>query len=83
MLSFEEYQREKNEEFYKGKCTEFEKEFKTFAADVRVARALATDFYEKMKKEKIINVYEFGIGSLGTRFMKWRWMNCAILLKRK
>ncbi len=71
MVSFEEYQRRKNEEFYRGKGTEFEKEFKTFAADARFARALAADFYEKMKNEKIINIYEFGvgIGSLGTRFM--------------
>jgi SAM-dependent MidA family methyltransferase len=70
-VPFDEYQRERNEEFYKKKGAEFRKEFKTFAADVRFARALATDFFKRMKEEKTINVYEFGIGggSLGTRFL--------------
>jgi len=65
-VAFDEYQRRKNEEFYKNR----EIEFKTFAADSRFARALAVDFHKRMKKEKV-KVYEFGIGDggLGVRFM--------------
>lgn len=70
-VPFDEYQRKRNEKFYREKGVEFKKEFKTFAADSRFARALAIDFYNRMKGKRIINVYEFGVGtgSMGTRFM--------------
>jgi len=73
-VPFDEYQQKKNEEFYKGKGTAFAKEFRTFASDPRFVKALATDFYRRMKGssgEKAVRIYEFGVGdgSLGTRFM--------------
>lgn len=73
-IPFDEYQGRKNREFYRGKGTAYAEEFRTFASDLRFVKALATDFYRKMKDrsgEKAIRVYEFGVGdgSLGTRFM--------------
>ena len=72
-MLFDEYQRKRNSEFYKGKGTEFEKEFKTFAYDTRFAQALAKDFHRRFTdtEKEAINVYEFGIGdgSLGVRFL--------------
>lgn len=68
MITFEQYQREKNASYYKTKGVDFLKDFKTFAADKYFAEAIARDFYKNTVKRGTINVYELGIGT-GTLFI--------------
>ncbi|MEM3422621.1 MAG: SAM-dependent methyltransferase [Candidatus Bilamarchaeaceae archaeon] len=68
MVTFEEYQKEKNATYYKNKGVDFLKDFKTFAADKYFAEAIARDFYNSTVKRGTINVYELGVGT-GTLFI--------------
>lgn len=70
MVSFEEFQRKRNAEYYSKTGVDFIKDFKTFASDRFFIEALAKDFYSKVKKKETINIYEFGIGT-GTLFVSF------------
>jgi SAM-dependent MidA family methyltransferase len=68
MVSFEEFQRKRNREYYTTRGLDFLKDFKTFAADKYFAQAIAKDLYSKITKRGTINIYEMGIGT-GTLFI--------------
>lgn len=72
-VPFDVCQQAANEKFYKSKGVAFNREFKTFASDLKFAMALAIDFSKRINKKdgKTVKIYEFGVGdgSLGTRFL--------------
>lgn len=63
MVSFEEFQRKRNAEYYSRTGLDFIRDFKTFAGDRFFIEALAKDFHSRAKKKGTINIYEFGIGT--------------------
>jgi len=63
MVSFEEFQRKRNAEYYSKTGVDFIKDFKTFAGDRFFIEALAKDFYSTFRKKERINIYEFGVGT--------------------
>jgi len=70
MVSFEEFQRKRNAEYYSRTGVDFIRDFKTFASDRFFIEALAKDFYSKFRKKGMINIYEFGVGT-GTLFVSF------------
>ncbi|MEM2948844.1 MAG: SAM-dependent methyltransferase [Candidatus Bilamarchaeaceae archaeon] len=70
MISFEEFQRQRNKKYYVTRGLDFLKDFKTFAGDKYFISALAKDFYARVKKKGTINIYEMGIGA-GTLFVSF------------
>ena len=70
MVSFEEFQRKRNAEYYSKTGIDFIKDFKTFSSDRFFIEAVAKDFYSKVKKKEVINIYEFGVGT-GTLFVSF------------